>query len=167
MPTGTGPVADGDFDAWLERVRSTHRAVAYTCSYRLHDPELGARVAVQVTAALVARPSVFRYSGLPFSGRIARLAEGLLADAAAGALGTGCDWPELEARLCALPAAHRDVLVLTCVHGADDAALAAELGCDDTAAAARRRSTLDHMRRVAAPGLPGRADPDGEDDRCH
>ena len=39
-----------------------------------------------MVAGLIARPQVFRYFGLPYSGRIAKLAEARLAEAAAGEL---------------------------------------------------------------------------------
>jgi DNA-directed RNA polymerase specialized sigma24 family protein len=103
---------------------------------------------------MISRPTVFRYFGLPYSGRIARLAEARLAEAEAGTLSQTCEWQQLEARLLAVPADHRKILLSVCVRGADISSLARELGCDEQAAHARRASMLDFMRRLAAPGLP-------------
>lgn len=149
-----------EFAAWLERVRATYEAVRYTCSHRLADPALAGQVAVQVAAGLVARPSVFRYFGLPYSGRIARLAEARIAEADAGTLATVCDWARLRTRLEEVPATHQHVLVRTCLRGEDLGTLAAGLACDETVAAARRQATLAFMHEVAAPGLPAVPDPD-------
>jgi len=154
---------DAEFAEWLDRVRSTYEAVLYTCAHRLSDPRLAGPVAVQVAAGLVSRPTVFRYFGLPYSGRIARLAEARLAEAEAGTLSAVCDWAELHSRLEGLPAEHREVLVAVCVRGEDVPTLARGLGCDERSAAARRASTLAFMHDVAAPGLPDAPDPEGED----
>jgi hypothetical protein len=144
-----------EFDLWLERVRATHAAVLFTCTSRLRgDRAAAAQVAVQVLAGLVSRPSVFRYFGLPFSGRIARLAETRLAEAAAGELATVCGWQQLSERLEAIPDEHREVLVATCVRGDDMATLATGLLCDEDAAAARHAAMLRFMLELAAPGLP-------------
>src|SRR6185312_9041852 len=102
-----------EWDAWRERVRATYEAVEYTCAHRLADATLAGPVAVQVVAGLIARPQVFRYFGLPYSGRIAKLAEARLAEAAAGELATVCGWADLSARLDAVPREHRDALVVT------------------------------------------------------
>lgn len=148
-----------EYTAWLERVRITFEAVSYTCGRRLRDPDLGRRVGVQVVAGLVSRPAVFRYFGLPYSGRIAALAEPRIADAAAGSLAPACGWDELRERLEAVPADVREVLVAVCVRGEDVATLAAGLRCDEAVAGARREAMLAVMREVAAPGLGG-LDPD-------
>lgn len=152
-----------EFAEWLERIRSTYEAVRYTCSHRLTDPGLADQVAVQVAAGLVSRPMVFRYFGLPYSGRIASLAEARIAEARAGELATVCEWQELRSRLHAIPRDHREVLVAVCVRGEDVETLAEGLGCDEHGAARRKASTLDFMRTVAAPGLPGVPDPEGQD----
>lgn len=158
------PLPDSsEYDEWLDRVRSTHAAVQYTCAHRLSDPRLAAPVAVAVAAGLIARPTVFRYFGLPYSGRIARLAEALLAEAEAGTLSPVCEWSQLEEALRELPAEHRQVLVAVCVRGADLTELAGDLGCDEQAAAARRAATLAYLRDIATPGLPASPDPDGQE----
>jgi hypothetical protein len=143
-----------EWDAWRERVRATYEAVEYTCAHRLADAALAGPVAVQVVAGLIARPQVFRYFGLPYSGRIAKLAEARLAEAAAGELAAVCRWADLCERLDAVPAAHRDALVVTCVRGEDDAALAAAWGCDEATAAAGRAAMLTFLGELARPGLP-------------
>ncbi|HEX4392079.1 MAG TPA: hypothetical protein VH084_11135 [Mycobacterium sp.] len=146
---------DEEFDRWLERVHATHAAVLFTCTSRLRgDRTAAAQVAVQVLAGLVSRPSIFRYFGLPFSGRIARLAETRLAEAAAGELATVCGWQQLWERLESIPEGHREILVATCVRGDDMATLATGLLCDGDAAASRHAATLRFMLELAAPGLP-------------
>jgi hypothetical protein len=147
-----------EFAEWLDRVRALFEAVQYTCARRLADPALAEQVSVQVVAGMVARPTVFRYFGLPFSGRIAKLAEGRIADADAGVLKTVCGWTELREALVAVPDEHRPVLVVTCLRGADVAALATALSCDEVAAQDRREAMLAFMRELARPGLA--SDPD-------
>lgn len=160
------PVEAGDleYEEWLERVRSTYRAVHYTCLHRLTDPRLAGAVAVQVTAGLIARPMVFRYFGLPYSGRIARLAEARLAEAEAGILSRVCEWSELDQRLEYLPPEHREVLVAVCVRGDDLKTLATALGSDEQTAVERRTSTLTYMRHIATPGLAATADLGAEEE---
>ncbi|GAA1383751.1 hypothetical protein GCM10009613_13590 [Pseudonocardia kongjuensis] len=152
-----------EFAEWLERVRSTYEAVLYTCTHRLVDASLADQVAVQVVAGLVSRPLVFRYFGLPYSGRIATLAEARIVEADTGGLARVCGWPELRSRLAAIPAEHREVLVAVCLRAEDVETLARGLGCDEDDAARRRAATLDFMRTLAAPGLPGTPDPEGQD----
>lgn len=151
---------DTEWDEWVERVRTTYEAVQYTCAHRLADAGLAGPVAVQVAAGLVARPAVFRYWGLPYSGRIARLAESLIADADAGRLAPVCDWVELRGRIEGLSQAHRRALVVTCVRGEGDPALASVLGCDEAGAAAVRAEMLAAVAEAVRPGLAA-ADPDG------
>ena len=66
----------------------------------------------------------------------------------------GRDWTELTARLDAVPEAHREALVVTCVRGDDDAALAATWGCDEATAAAGHAAMLGFLRELVRPGLP-------------
>jgi hypothetical protein len=136
-----------EYAGWLDRVRATYEAVCYTCRHRLSDPRLAEQVSVQVIAGMVARPGVFRYFGLPYSGRIARLAEARLAEADSGRLARVCTWAELRDALGAVPPGHQAVLVATCVRGED---------ADENA----RLATLAFMRDLAAPGLPPAPDPD-------
>jgi hypothetical protein len=160
--TGEPDALAVEYTEWLDRVCATYQAVHYTCAHRLADPALAGPVAVQVAAGLIARPAVFRYFGLPYSGRIARLAEARLAEADAGELATVCDWPQLRERLERMPLAHRDVLVVTCVRGGDVDMLATTLGCDQAAAKAGHQAMLAFMHELARPGLPKGPDPDGE-----
>lgn len=159
-PDVPGTTLAEDYSAWLERVRATFEAVQYICVHRLVDRRLAEPVAVQVAAGLLSRPGVFRYFGLPFSGRIARLAEARIAEADAGELAPVCGWEELRERLERLPAEHRDVLVVTCVHGEDVEALAAGLGCDEVTAQRRHEAMLAYMHELAGPGLARAPDPD-------
>ncbi len=165
MTAGTRATVAREYTEWLERVRATFEAVRYTCSRRLADPALAEQVGVQVIAGMVARPGVFRYFGLPFSGRIARLAEARIAEADAGRLAVVCDWAELRERLAAVPPEHLVTLAVTCVRGGDVPTLAAELGCDIAAAAARHDAMLAYMHELAAPGLAPAPDPDERADR--
>jgi hypothetical protein len=157
--TGVDPL-DAEWDEWVERVRLTYQAVEYTCAHRLADSRLAGPVAVQVAAGLVARPAVFRYWGLPYSGRIARLAEARIAEADAGTLASVCDWAALRERIEGLSPVHRRALVVTCVRGEGDPDLAAALGCDEAGAAAVRAEMLAAVAEAARPGLAA-ADPDG------
>lgn len=136
---------------WLGRVTATYRAVAYTCGHRLHDRELGGRVSAAVVAGLVARPGVFRYQGLPFSGRIATLAEASLAEARQGRLPEGPAWSELRAALARVPPALQDVFVLTCVDGQGAEMVATSLGCAADEARARYDAALRLMREIGDP----------------
>jgi hypothetical protein len=142
-------VLQPEYAAWLERVRATYEAVAYTCGYRLNDRELGRRVGAAVVVGLVRRPGVFRYQGLPFSGRIASLAEGLLVEAREGRLPTGPEWSRLRVALTRVPPDVQEVFVLSCVHGRDAAEVAADLGCDHDAANTRRDEAFRLMREIS------------------
>jgi hypothetical protein len=153
-----------EYAAWLERVRATYEAVAYTCGYRLHDRELGRRVAAAVVAGLVRRPGVFRYQGLPFSGRIAVLAEALLAAAREGQPPAGPEWSRLRVELTRVPPDVQEVFVLSCVHGRNVAEVAADLGCDRDAANSRCDEALRLMRELASQPVPGAPDRKGEMD---
>ena len=64
-----------------------------------------------------------------------------------------CGWAELSERLDAVPEAHREALVVTCVRGDDDAALAAVWGCDEATAAAGHAAMLAFLRELVRPGL--------------
>ncbi len=155
------PAIAQEFAEWLERVRATFEAVQYTCAHRLADPTLAEQVSVQVVAGMVSRPAVFRYFGLPYSGRIARLAEARLAEADAGDLATVCSWSELLGQLVNLPEQHREPLVVMCVRGDGVESLAAVLACDEASAASRHEAMLLHMGELARPGLAPVPDPDG------
>lgn len=149
------------YEAWLDRVRATYEAVGYTCGHRLHDRELGNRVSAAVVAGLVSRPGVFRYQGLPFSGRIATLAEARLEEAGEGRLPPGPDWPQLWAALTRVPPDEQDVFVLACVHGQQAGEIAATLGCAQVVASQRREDVLRLMREIGESGAIRTPDPRG------
>jgi hypothetical protein len=155
-----GPKAEGGIDvlrpeyqAWLDRVDATYQAVGYTCGHRLHDRELGDRVSAAVVAGLVTRPGVFRYQGLPFSGRIATLAEARLAEAAAGRLPPGPAWSRLRAALTQVSPDAQDVFVLSCVHGHPTEQIAEALGCGPEDASLRCADVLRLMREIGQSGV--------------
>ncbi|WP_157647896.1 hypothetical protein [Actinomycetospora chiangmaiensis] len=137
-----------EYAAWIDRVTATYEAVSYTCRVRLGDPEAAAGVAVRVAGGLVARPGVFRYWGLPYSGRIAKLAEAGIADAQAGRTCRASFGP-LRGALTDLPRALQTDFVLCCVEGVDDDELAARSRCDVPTAARRRAAVLQHMSELA------------------
>lgn len=152
MNTSTSPLSE--YEAWMERVCATYDAITYTCHHRLDNRRLAEQVSLQVIAGLLAKPQIFRYFGLPYSGRIARLAEARLAEAQDGCLADRGSWPDLLRKLTRLPPEHQEVFVLTCVRGDDDEQLAANLGCDAQTAGIRRHSTIEFMRALAACALP-------------
>ncbi len=142
-----------EFDEWLDRIRALFEAVRFTCTHRLADPALAEQVSVQVVAGMVARPAVFRFFGLPFSGRIAKLAEGLIAAADAGELAPVCGWSELRDRIADLPHEHREPFVVTCLRGGDVEELAAVLSCDEAVAEGRHEAMLTYLEELVRPGM--------------
>jgi DNA-directed RNA polymerase specialized sigma24 family protein len=138
-----------EYARWLDRLTATYEAVAYTCRVRLGDRATADAVAVRVAAGLIARPAVFRHWGLPYSGRIARLAEDAIADARAGRLGPSGSWPALRHALAEVPSEVQTTFVLTCVDGLADEEVATHCGCDPTTAGRRRAAALDHVRALA------------------
>ena len=148
-----------EYRHWLERLRATYEAVGYTCGHRLHDRELGTQVGAAVVAGLVSRPGVFRYQGLPFSGRIATLASTRCASASEGRLPSVPDWCDLWAALTRVPPEVQDAFVLSCVHGQDVAEISANLGCSEDSARSRCADALRMMRGIADGG-DAAADPE-------
>jgi hypothetical protein len=147
----------------MTRVCATYDAITYTCQHRLGNRQLAEQVGTQVLAGLLAKPKVFRYFGLPYSGRIARLAEARLAEAREGRLAQVASWPHLLQALTGLPLEHQEVFVLTCVRGDDDGQLASTLGCDTQIASLRRHRTMEYMRGLAACALPSDGLPEDEE----
>ncbi len=146
---------DAEFEQWLQRLVATHDAVTYTCTYRVGDPVLAGEVSYRVMAALVGKPQVFRHYGLPYSGRIGRLAEPLIARARQGELvaGTTNQWEELLGQLRVMPTEIRAIVVAGWVLGNRGEALGILLGCDGGTADLRRESALKWMNaRVPAEG---------------
>lgn len=138
-----------EYAEWLDRVTATFDAVSYTCRVRLKNRAAAEAVALRVATGLVARPAVFRHWGLPYSGRIAKLAEDGIADALGGRLTPRGSWEGLRRALTLVPVEHQATLVLTCVEGLADEQLAEAWGCDAPTAGARRAGTLAHMRELA------------------
>jgi hypothetical protein len=138
------------YEEWLERLSATYNSVAYCCFHRLRDREAAERVSVEVVAEMLARPRVFRYFGLPFSGQIGRLAEPRITRAMQGTpVGGEFGWQELLSQLRGVPQEHQTVFLLTCIEGCSDGEIATELGCDEGTAKLRRERTLDLMREVS------------------
>ncbi|MEA2127823.1 MAG: hypothetical protein QOJ85_714 [Solirubrobacteraceae bacterium] len=144
-----------EYADWLDRVRMTRESVAYCCFHRLHrDAALAERVSVEVLAGLLARPKVFQYYGLPFSGRIAHLTEMAIGRATERLPGGACTWAVLEEALVGLPLEQQEVVVQVCVEGCDDGDLAAILGCAEAEAQRRCEETLARLEQCSALVLP-------------
>ncbi len=138
------------YKEWLERLSATYRSVAYCCFHRLRDREAAERVSVEVVAEMLARPKVFRYFGLPFSGQIGRLAEPRIARARQGTTAGGdSGWQELLISLRNVPKEHQTVFVQTCVEGYTDSEIAVALGCDEATARLRRENTMNLLRELS------------------
>lgn len=142
MDLGEQPDLLPDYAEWLARVTATFEAVFYTLRIRLGDAVAAEAVALRVALGLVSRPLVFRHWGLPYSGRIAKLAEDGIVEVREGRLIERGSWPLFRSALAGVPVDHQATLVLTCVEGWSDAELAREWGCDAEAAGARRARTL-------------------------
>ncbi len=139
------------YEEWLERLSATYRSVAYCCFHRLRDREAAECVSVEVVAEMLARPKVFRYFGLPFSGQIGRLAEPRIARARQGTTVVGGDssWQELLIRLRSVPKEHQTVFVLTYIEGYTDPELAVALGCEEDMAKLYRENTMNLLRELS------------------
>ena len=163
-PTHTDPELTPEYAAWLDRVTATFDAVSYTCRVRLRDPEAAAAVALRVATGLVSRPAVFRHWGLPYSGRIAKLAEDGIADAAAGRLAPHGSWAGFRAALGEVTPEHQETLVLACGEGLDTDALAAHWACGVDEATTRRAGTIAHLKELAVHHGDSGPDPRGRTD---
>ena len=163
-PTRTAGELTPEYAAWLDRVTATFDAVSYTCRIRMRDPEAARAVALRVATGLVSRPAVFRHWGLPYSGRIAKLAEDGIADAAAGRLVPRGSWADFRAALLDVTPEDQDTVVLACVEGLDADALAAHWACGVDEAAARRAGTIAHLKELAVRHGDGGPDPRGRTD---
>ncbi|MDQ3363346.1 MAG: hypothetical protein M3534_17135, partial [Actinomycetota bacterium] len=156
------------YEEWLERLSATYNAVAYCCRYRLRDRVAAECVSAEVVAEMLARPKVFGYYGLPFSGQIGRLAEPRIARARQGTpvVVGDSDWEELFARLRGISKEYQEVFVLTCIEGHADPEIAAALGCDEDTAKLRRENTMSLLRElsesVVAPNKREQADDEDE-----
>lgn len=144
------------YEGWLERLSATYNAVAYCCRHRLRNRVAAECVSVEVVAEMLARPRVFGYYGLPFSGQVGRLAEPRIARARRGTPVAVGDWgwEELLANLRSVSKDHQEVFVLTCIEGYSDPEIAGALGCDEDAARLRREDTLDLLRGLSETIVP-------------
>ena len=144
------------YEGWLERLSATHNAVAYCCRHRLRDRVAAECVSAEVVAEMLARPRVFGYYGLPFSGQIGRLAEPRIARVRQGTpvVGGDSDWEELLASLRGVSKEHQEVFLLTCLEGYSDPEIANALGCDEDTARLRRENTLDLLRGFSESIVP-------------
>jgi hypothetical protein len=115
------------YEEWLTRMSMTYDAVVYCCRYRLGDERQAAEVGLAVAQGLLAKPRVFKYFGLPYSARVARLAERKIAEirsastsrtAAAPVTGSpAASWVLVVNRLRRLPKPLQEIFVLCCVEG--------------------------------------------------
>lgn len=155
------PDIAAEFDQWLRRLTNTHDALAYTCTYRIGDPVLAREVSFRVMSALLGKPQVFRHYGLPYSGRIARLAEPLIALARRGDLIAGPleQWERVFRGILNMPIEVRHVVVVCHVLGNKGETLGALLGCDAATADRRRESAVAWMQAAARPPLDETTDP--------
>jgi DNA-directed RNA polymerase specialized sigma24 family protein len=133
---------------WLTRLDMTYQSVVHCCSYRLRDQSLAERAGLGVLTGLLAKPKVFQYFGLPYSGRIAHLAEAEIARLSAEdrtavqASPALQQWYRIWEALAVIPADLQAPFVLACVDGYDGQSLAAALGCDEQEAATRLGAAL-------------------------
>jgi hypothetical protein len=149
------------YEEWLERLSATYGSVAHCCRYRLQDRAAAESVSMEVVAEMLARPKVFRYFGLPFSGQLATLAEPRIARVRQGIpIGGNMDWQEFLVRLRGVSKESQEIFLLTCIEGYTDSDIAVTLGCDEDAARLRRESTMDLLRELSESVLaPTRREP--------
>ncbi len=146
------------YEEWLERLSATYNSVAHCCRYRLQDRAAAESVSMEVVAEMLARPKVFRFFGLPFSGQLAKLAEPRIARVQRGTtMGGSMEWQEFLVRLRDVSKEHQEVFLLTCIEGYTDREVAVALGCDEDAARLRRESTMGLLQELSESVLaPGR-----------
>ena len=149
MSVSDKPALVPGYEEWLERLSATYEAVAYCCFHRLKDRTSAERVSVEVVAEMLARPKVFQYFGLPFSGQIGRLTEPRISRARQGEVGSGASWRQLRAGLLEVPLEQQGAFVLTCVEGRSDAEIAVALGCDEETARRRRESMTGLLQELS------------------
>lgn len=142
--TRAGPQAGdrADYAQWIDRLRATAQSVAFCCAYQLADRSLADAVGARVVAGLIGRPGIFKYSGLPYSGRVARHTERGIELARSGALIGGLTWDRLERRLQAVDHEHRALMIHAWVDDRPDQELATVLGCEQSEAVARKERSL-------------------------
>lgn len=153
------PEVEVGYEEWLERLDALYRSVSFCCWHRIGDRLLADEIAAQVVAGLVAKPRIFKYFGLPFSGRVARLTERGIADARNGTLSRGRGWDRLVADLRSVPPEERQMLVIGWLDGRDDGEVAALLSLDVDTVRAQRAASEEFWRGLAATALPPIVDP--------
>ena len=138
------------YEEWLERLTATYNAIAYCCFHRLRDRKAAECVSAEVVAEMLARPKVFGYYGLPFSGQIGRLAEPRIAQAKQETTVVGdSGWQELLDRLRSVSKEHQEVFVLTCIEGYTDPEVASALDCDEDTARLRQENTMNLLQMLS------------------
>ncbi len=156
--TAAGRPQDGllpEYAAWLQRLDMTRESIAICCRRPLGGHRaLAERVGVEVVAGLLARPRVFQFFGLPYSGRVAHLAEVAMARSGHRPPDGGLDWAALHRELTRAPVVTQETVVLCCVEGHDDATLAAALGCDEASARDRRDRALAWLHELSTRVVP-------------
>ncbi|PBI91132.1 Uncharacterised protein [Rhodococcus erythropolis] len=101
---------------------------------------------MQVVVSMLARPRVFRYQGLPYAGRIAALAEPLIADPDGDWRAQQCPWEELAGRLFEMPTDLRNIHVAAHVHGLSAAEIGSVLGVDVDIVQSMQKQVEDYLR---------------------
>ena len=134
---------------WLSRIEATYHSVAFCCLHRLNDRTLAARIGLRVVAGLLAKPTIFKFSGLPYSGRIGVLAEHWIVEARDGKIGDDGTWDDLFTSLREVSPEHQKLFVLTCMYGHDDTYVARALACDESIARERRQSAIAHFESLS------------------
>lgn len=148
------------YEEWLERLRATYGSVANCCRYRLQDRAAAEVISMEVISEMLARPKVFRYFGLPFSGQLATLAEPRIARVRQGTQVVAGDsgWDELLANLRCVSKEHQEVFVLGCIEGYTDLEVAGALGCDEDTARLRQENTMKLLQELSE-GVLARREP--------
>jgi hypothetical protein len=150
--------------AWLERFEATYRSVAFCCWHRLGDQALADQVSALVVSALLSRPRIFRQWGLPYSGRLAHLAEEQIAAAKAERLLPGNDWDHLLTELLAFDELEQQAFVMVCIEAFDDHQIARELACEVPEVVALRKRLTTRLSAASGHAVQGVAEGDHDDE---
>lgn len=137
------------FYPWLSRVADTHDSVRYTVEHRVKDWRRAESVSVGVVLEMLKRPKVFRYQGLPYSGRIGSVAELLLAAPPSKRELAQPDWPTLVDYLNDMTTLQRAILVAFFVDNVEPSEVAASLAITSDAVVAARDSVVDYLAHSA------------------
>lgn len=142
-----------EYDAWVQRVRDTHDAVRFTVAHRIKNWDRAENVAVHVVVAMLARPKVFRYQGLPYAGRIGSTAESILARPADQPLDAE-NFTTLVQYLESMPATLRPILVAAFVHGLTDGEIASAADISPEEVSAQRSEIEQYLTNFSAQHTP-------------